>query len=168
MATTEQTILAVVAGVETSSQVLAAAIERVEQEAVSLVVLHVMTHHVYDRRRDSYAAIRELKHDGFTFTHDQATESAERIAERAAQAAIGERDIPYTPVGRVGDLVSTVLAVAATHGCDTILLQKTYPLWRRVIGLADRRLAKRFDGTIVRVPRSPPENLKATRSLPVE
>lgn len=166
MITTDQKILAVVAGVDTSSHVLEAAVERAEQEGASLVVLHVMPQHAYDGRRQSRATIRELKYDGFTFTYDQATESAENVAERAAQAAIGDRDIPYTAVGRVGDLVSTVLAVAAAYDCDTILLQETYPRWRRVIGRADRRLAKRFDGTIVRVPRPFPQNLKTARPLP--
>lgn len=166
MIVTDQKILAVVAGVDTSSHVLEAAVEHAEQEGASLVVLHVMPQHVIDRRRQSRTTIRELKYDGFTFTHDQAVESAKNVAERAAQAAIGDRDIQYTPVGRTGDLVSAVLAVAATYDCETIFLQETYPWWRGAIGRADRRLAKWFDGTIIRVPQPFPQNLKTTRQIP--
>lgn len=166
MTNTSQKILAVVAGVETSSHVLAAAVERAEQEAASLVVLHVMPEDTYERRQQSYATTRNLQSEGFTFTYEQATESAESVAERAAKMALGDTNISYTAVGRVGDPISPVLAVALTHGCETIFLQETYPWWRRVIGQADRRLAKRFDGTIVRVPRPVPQNLKTTRQHP--
>ncbi|MFB6295705.1 MAG: universal stress protein [Halobacteriales archaeon] len=166
MATTDQKILAVVADVETSSHVLEAAVEQVQQEAASLVVLHVMPYHVYYDRQRSYTTNRDFKSEGYTFTHDQAMESAENVAERVAQATIDNREIPYTAVGRVGDVVPTVIAVAARHGCDTILLPETEPWWRHVLGRADRRLTKRFEGTVVRVPRPVPQNLKTTRRLP--
>jgi nucleotide-binding universal stress UspA family protein len=165
MSGNEQKILVVVTGVETSSHVLDAAVEHAVQAAASLVVLHVMPYHVYENSGSSRATIPDLKYDGFTFTYDQATESAESVAERAAQTAIGDRDVPYTAVGRVGDFISTVLAAAATYECDTVFLQKTYPWWQRVLGRGDRRLAKRFDGTVVRVPRPVPQNLKTTRQL---
>lgn len=163
---TEHKTLVVVAGVETSSHVMAAAIDYAETEGTSLVVLHVMPLHVYENRQRSMGEMPNLRYDGFTFDLDQAEESAESVAERAAQAAIGDRDIAYTAVGRVGDLISTVLAAAAAHRCETIVLSETEPWWRRALGQADRRLAKQFNGTVVRVPRPFPANLRTTRQLP--
>lgn len=159
-------VLAVVVGVERSAHVLAAATERARRDDASLVVLHVVPYDVYERRRLSMMALRDLTDDGFTLTYDQATTNAKDVAKLAAQAAVGDSDIQYTAVGRVGDFVTTVLAVARRHDVATVFVSEIYPWWRRVGGHADRTIAKRFDGTVVRVPKSFPKNLRTTRQIP--
>lgn len=168
MTTTENRILVVVPDVEAGSHVMQAAVEHAEREAASLVVLHCMPTRVYERRQQNFSAANDFASDGLTYTRNQALEHAESISAQVAQTALGDRDVPYTTVGRIGDPVSTMLAVAAANDCETILLPETVSWWGFRVGGVDRRVAKRFDGTVVRVPRPVPENLRTTRPLPAE
>lgn len=102
---TEQNILAVVRGVETSNHVLEAAIECAQQEFASLLVVYVMPLRRYEASQQSLANSQDLKHEGYTFSHTQAVEEAKSVATRAAETLIGERDIPFTALGEVGKFV---------------------------------------------------------------
>lgn len=144
---------------------VSAAVAQAEREAASLVVVHVMPQHVYEDRQRSRATIPALRYDGFTFTLEQATESARTVAERAARVAIGDRDVPYIPVGLVGTGDATIFGVAAAYGCDTILLAESPPWWRRH-GRGHHTLAKLYDGAIVTVPRPPEPNRRTPRPPP--
>lgn len=159
-------ILVAVDGTDENAHVIEAAVELAEEEDESLVVLHAMPPRLYDARQRYMAADRDLSYDGFTYTASQARADAKNLAERAASEAIGDRAVDYVTVGTVGNLVPTVLATAAEHGCETVFLPEETSWWRRRGGRADRRIARRFDGTVVRVPRPLPANLETVRSLP--
>lgn len=167
MQTRDQGVLAVIADVDTSGHVLAAAADRAELKDVPLVVLHVLPQRVYEDRQRSRSTIRELRNDGFTFTLEQATESARNVAERAARTFLADRDIPYTAVGEVGQHVPAVLAVAAGYGCGTVFVPATGSWVRRIVD-PNRKLAKRFEGTVVRVPAPRSENLRTVNPPPVD
>ena len=115
LSTTDRNVLAVVSGVDTSTHVLEAAIERAEQELASLVVVYVMPRRQYEAAQRSVASSHDLAGDGFTFSHTQAMEEAKNVAERAVERAIGGRDIQFTTVGEIGKFVPTVLDVAMTR-----------------------------------------------------
>lgn len=166
LSTTDRNVLAVVSGVDTSTHVLEAAIERAEQELASLVVVYVMPQGQYEAAQRSVASSHDLASDGFTFSHTQAMEGAKNVAERAAETAIGGRDIQFTTVGEIGKFVPTVLDVAANYDCQSIFLPETDSWVGRVVGQADSKIASRFDGTVVSVPRFPPATMEPTPSLP--
>lgn len=159
-------ILVAVDGTESNAHLMEAAIERAETQGGTLVVLYAMTPRLFEARQWSLAGQADLRHDGLTYSTAQARTDARAVAERTAKEAIGDRDVPYTAVGAIGKLVPTVLAVAAENGCETVMLAEEGSWWRRRLGLADRRIARRFDGTVVRVPRPYPSNLETERALP--
>lgn len=159
-------VLVAVDGTESTAHVLEAAIGHAESGGGSLVALHAMPPRVFEARRRALTGGKDLRYDGVTYTASRARSDARDLADRAATEALGTRDLEYVPVGAVGKLVPTVLATAAQHDCGVVVLPEDRSWWRRRAGLADRRIARRFDGTVVRVPRPYPPNLETDRSLP--
>lgn len=159
-------ILVAVDGTGTNAHVMEAAIERAEREDGSLVVVHVIPTAEYEARQRAVRSIGGLTNDGFTYGITQARDEARDIADRAAREAIGTRAVPYTAVGAVGKLVPMILASAAEHGAETVVLGDVGSWWRRLLGRSDRKMTRGFDGAIVRVPRPAAPTLELERPAP--
>ena len=159
-------ILVVVDESETTTPMLQAAVERAERERAALVVVHVMPQSVYERRQTAIRGSTDLRRDGLTYTITQATETAKGVADGAVEVAIGERAIPYTTVGVVGRPIPAILAVAAEHDCDEIMIAATKQRWFGLFDRFDRTLAKRLGGTVTRVGESRPEPADPVRPVP--
>lgn len=132
----------------TANHALKIAVAKAERESAALIVLTVVPETDFDARQRSVdgTGLR-----GFTYTVTQAEESATAVAERAAAAAVGDREIPYLAVGAVGRPREVVLETAAAHGCTEIVVPDLAPRWFGLFGRFDRALAWRFDGTVTRV-----------------
>ena len=149
-------VLVAVDAAESDTHVMEVAIKLAEREDGSLVVLHAMPPDVYGSRQLSIGRSTDLQRDGFTYTITQAEADARTIAREAARKAVGNRDVRYIAVGKVGPLVPTVVATATEYSCATIVIPQEKSWWKRLFGLGHRRLANRFDGTLVQVPHPGP------------
>lgn len=147
-----QTLLAVVDGTERTDHPLRAAAERAEREGAGLVVLNVTPESTYRGRQDAIAGVPGVAREGYGYTVEQAETAARRSAERTARHVVGDREVVWSPVGAVGTPAAVVLAVAADFDCGEIVIAETKPRWFGLRGGTDRKLAKRFAGTVTRVP----------------
>lgn len=149
-------ILVAVDGTDSNDYLMERAVERAQLEDAALVVAHVIPTARFEDRQRAIAANPDLRADGFTYTADQARAEAEAVAARAAHAAVGGLDVPCATVGAVGEPGPTLLAIADEHGCGTIVLAEERSWWRRRLARGDRKIARAFDGRVVRVPRRAP------------
>ena len=149
-------ILVAVDSTDSNGYVMERAIESARLEESTLVVAHVMSTAQFDDHLGAIGTIPELRKDGATFTVDQARERARAVATRAARAAVGDLDIAYVTVGAVGQVDATLLEIADQHDCGTIMLAEQRSWWRRRLGWGDKRLARSFEGRVIRVPRREP------------
>lgn len=75
---------------------------------------------------------------------DRSTEAQDHARETAEEVA-GEAGLAAAPVGEVGDPSSAILAAAAQHGADVIVVGSTHKgWWRRLFeGSVSRDIAER-------------------------
>lgn len=149
-------ILVAVTGTEADLPVMDAAITQAEREGAALVVVHTLPADTYDARGRTARATPALRADGYSYSLDQAVESATNVAERVAKTSIGERGIEYTAIGGPGEPLSATGSVATATNCSAVYLCDSRSWLDRLLDLSARRLRRAFDGTVVWVPTTVP------------
>ncbi|AUV82787.1 hypothetical protein C2R22_15015 [Salinigranum rubrum] len=124
-----------------------------------ILVLSVMSERAFRKRQAVYASLPDL---GMEYSRSQGEESAERHAQAYTDEVLRSLGPDVTVLGRVGDELRTVAAVARAYEADRIVfttpesrLRRWYRRWR--LGRLD------FDG---RVSHPPPRDAPGLATTP--
>lgn len=161
-------IVAAVDGERAPDAVVSTAAEVADAFGEELVVLHVMTDDRYERLREaerdesnrvvtvedvSYS-VSAAERAGEKYTVDAAAEDAAGVAREVARATLGT-DADFEAVGRVGDVVSSVVDVAEDHGARYLVIggRKRTPVGKAVFGSATQSVLLNSPRSVITVMR---------------
>jgi nucleotide-binding universal stress UspA family protein len=139
--------LAVVEGDEAAKDIVREAGELAAATGADLVLVHVTDEGEYDRQREQMESVttRETQ-----YSVGQALEGARKFADDVGAAVLGDLDVSYEAVGRLGEKGEEVLSVAADRDVDHIFIagQKRSPTGKAVFGDVTQEVILDFDGAV--------------------
>lgn len=112
-----------------------------------LILVHVTTDDEYADRRESMMNIPDLD---VNYTVDEALDGARKFAKDVGRDVLGDVDVAYEPVGRLGEKGDEVLALADERDADHVFVagRKRSPTGKAIFGDVTQRIILEFDGAV--------------------
>jgi nucleotide-binding universal stress UspA family protein len=147
MAGSMEKALAVVKDSESAKRLVREAGELAADTDAAIIVLYVTTKKKYKANRKSLEQVPGI---GTTYTKKKALEGAQQFAADICREVLGDIDIEYESIGRIGNESEEILTVADIHGCDHIFLtgKKRTPAGKAMFGDSTQSVILNFDGMV--------------------
>ena len=139
--------LAVVEATETAKALVWEAGELARGVDAELALVHVTDEEEYAERRE---AMEQIPDDAGTYSVGQASDGARDFAEDIGKEVLGDMDVEFKAVGRVGDKRDRILETADRYDCDHVFLtgRKRSPTGKAIFGDTAQQIILDFDGAV--------------------
>lgn len=137
--------LAVVGPTETAKDLVREAGELAGAVDAKLTLLHVTDEQEYEQRRDQLAKVTGV---GSMYSIGQARDGAKNYADDVGREVLGDLDVTYEAMGRLGDPADVVLRVVDDIGADHVFVTgpKRSPAGKALFGDDTQRII--LDATV--------------------
>lgn len=139
--------LVVVEATEATKQLLREAGELAEGVEAEIILVHVTTEEQYADRADALANIPDVD---VSYDVTQARDGAGQFARDIGNEVLADLDVEFSAIGRLGDKVEEVLAVADEYGCDHLFVtgRQRSPTGKAIFGDRAQALILNFAGPV--------------------
>ena len=139
--------LAVVEATEAAKDLVREAAELADGVGAELVLVHVTDEEAYAERRE---AMEKIPDHTVAYSVGRASDGARDFAEDIGKEVLGDTDIKFEAIGRVGDKRDRILETADRYGCDHVFLtgRKRSPTGKAIFGDTAQQIILDFDGAV--------------------
>lgn len=140
-----QRALAVVDPTKSSKDLLRKAGAIAEAMDAELRILHVTSDSEYEEDRKAMEELASTDYGRYDI--GQAEAGARQFASDLAADVLGDSDVTYEPLGRIGDKANAVLSTIEKYDCDHVFIagRKRSPTGKAIFGDAPQRIILNAD-----------------------